>query len=271
MVTVMNRNGQGESAGVPSAIRYSSWDAWDAEEYLRTYFSSVRQDEDETLKFLIENLKDLNPKGVQKVLDFGAGPTVVHALAAVPYSAEIHVADYLQDNLDEVDRWLSKRPGAFDWSPFISRIIEIEGGQPDLVKIEEREEQLRLKTRVLLRCDASLTNPLFERQDRYPLVISTFCADSATSSKDVWRAYMKNIFNLVQPSGTMLLAALKECGYYRIGDDFFPSANVSEQNVKDIFLENGFGSDEFLITTVDVPECLDDGYAGLIFARGVKR
>lgn len=253
------------------AVQYSSWDNWDAKEYLRTYFSSIRRDEDKTLKFLIENLKTLNLKGEQKTLDFGAGPTVVHALAAAPYSAEVHIADYLQENIDEVGRWFSNHPNSFNWSPFIARIIELEEDQPSLQKVEERAAELRRKTRALLRCDASLADPLFGMQERYSLVISTYCADSVTSSRDVWRAYMKNIFNLVQPSGTMLLAALRGCSYYKLGKALFPSANVNESDIEDVFLQNGFRKDEFSITTTDVPECRQEGYTGLIFARGMKR
>lgn len=121
-------------------ISYAPWDKWDPAKYLETYFHEIRQDEDETLQFLVKNLQDLKGKGQLRVLEFGAGPTVVHALAAVPVASEIHLTDYLQENLFEIQKWAHSDPGIFNWDPFTRRILELEGGASDQAG-RERSEQ----------------------------------------------------------------------------------------------------------------------------------
>lgn len=254
-------------------FKYSPWEKWDPELYLKTYFPYVRRDEDETLKFLVYGLKKWHVRNKHRnpvVLEFGAGPTVVHALAIAPYVSSVHLADYLQSNLDEIRKWLNNQKTAFDWSPFIYRILQLEEQEPTQARIRQRAYLLRKKVKKLLRCDAALAFPLNNGRQQYPLVTMLFCADSATSSIETWRAYMKNILNLVEPSGTILLAALDGCSFYKLGRNFFPCANISKRDLYDILLESGFRRSEIAIDIKKVPECKAEGYSSLVFARATK-
>lgn len=252
----------------PSTIKkYAPWDDWDPHEYLVDYFSSVRQDEDETLKFLVGALKQEVRADVPKSLDFGAGPTVVHAAVTVPYTKEIHLSDYLEGNLFEAQRWIDNDPGAFDWTPFLRRIVELEEGKVQPSAVENRARALRGSITRKLRCDASLEAPLVGSDVKYPLLISTYCVDSATSSREVWFAYMKNLLSLVDQGGLVLLAALRGCKYYRVGSHFYPSANIYEQDLAAALRHNGFGAD-VQVKVADVPECREDGYSSIVFAMG---
>lgn len=254
-------------------IKYSPWEKWDSGLYLKTYFPYVRKDEDETLKFLVHGLKKWHVQNKHKnptALEFGAGPMVVHALAIAPYVSSVHLADYLQSNLDEIRKWLNNQKAAFDWSPFVHRILELEGQEPTPARIRQRTGLLRKKAKKILRCDASLAFPLNNGKQRYPLVTMLFCADSATSSIETWRAYMKNILNLVEPSGTILLAALHNCSFYKLGRNFFPCANITKRDLYDILLESGFRRSEIAIDIKKVPECKAEGYSSLVFARATK-
>lgn len=250
---------------------YAPWDKWDPVKYLNTYFQELRKDEDETLKFLVRSIQSLKNGKHLKVLEFGAGPTVVHAIAATPVASEIHIADYLRENLAETRRWINEDKNAFNWDLFTKRILQLEGVNPTEKEISERNNELRKKVKNLLRCDASLEFPLSEKKQTYDLLIMTYCIDSATSSKDVWRAYMKNVLKLLAPQGTMLMAALHNCQFYTVGNYCFPSANLNEEDLKHSLLNNGFNPENISIEVQEVPECKQEGYSSLLFAKASKK
>lgn len=47
----------------------------------------------------------------------GPGPTVYQLLSACEAFRKIIASDHLQQNPQEVKKWLKKEPGAYDWSP----------------------------------------------------------------------------------------------------------------------------------------------------------
>lgn len=249
---------------------YSHWDAWNPSEYLKTYFLHLGQDSFENLKFLVRELKKFQGLPKKKILDFGAGPTIFAGIAAIPYASSIHMCDYLEQNLLEINKWLKSEHDAFDWSVCIQYILNLEGLPSHQEAIAERSLHLKKKTAVF-RSDASLDWPLFSlAREKYPIVISNFCADSATSSKEVWGAYMNNVFNLVEEDGTILISALRKCKFYRSGNQLFPSANIDEHDFKDILLKNKFDEKYLLIEVKEVPECSHDGFSTVMFASGKK-
>lgn len=253
--------------GVP----YASWENWNPREYLDTYFKKLGPDSIETYKFLIREIRYISKKmdlSKSKVLDFGAGPTIFAAALIGNIAGEIHLADYLFSNLNEIKNWINKRGGHFNWDELVKTAIKMEGGAPTRKSIQDRQEQIRSKAR-LFRCDASLDSPL-GTNDQYPLVISTFCADSATSSKKIWKSFQKNILSLVDVNGYILISALRKCTYYKNGDEIFPCANISERDFKNLFksMKNKFS--DIKIETCEVPECTPEGFSSLIFIRAKR-
>lgn len=251
-------------------VRYSSWKEWDPAGYLETYFHDLRRDEDETLRFLVKNTKKLSQHKKLKVLEFGSGPTVVHGLVVAPVAKEIHFADYLEKNLSEVAKWLNDDNNAFQWDLFTRRILQLENRPVTDKAVGLRSKDLRQKVKKLLLADARLAEPLKGTNKKYDLIIMTYCLDSATASKKIWRGYMRNVLGLLSPKGTILMAALHKCKFYMIGEEHFPSANISEDDVKNSLEENGFKPTEFEIEVKEVPECAEEGYNSLIFARARK-
>lgn len=53
------------------------------------------------------------------LIDVGTGPTIYQLISACEAFREIIMSDYSELNLREVDKWLKKDPGAYDWSPAI--------------------------------------------------------------------------------------------------------------------------------------------------------
>ncbi len=247
----------------------ASWDEWSPHEYLADYYRVVEPDEVETIRFIVEAAKRLPAN--EPILIFGSGPTLHHVFPIAPYASELHVADYLPANLDEISAWLNRRPPFHDWRPFVRYALICEGmARPSEAAIATREELTRRKIAELLQADAGRRDPLgLARRAFYPTVISCYCADLATNNKVIWRRYMANISSLLEPGGTFITAALRRATFYKVGARYFPSADVDEQDLRG-FLDQELGRD-VLVETRSLPEHAALGYTGIVLGHGVKR
>jgi hypothetical protein len=82
----------------------------------------------------------------EAVLVFGTGPTLHQVFLAAPKASEIHLADYLPANLEEIERWRTRDPAAHDWRAFVRYTLECEGlTAPTDGDITRREELTRSK------------------------------------------------------------------------------------------------------------------------------
>lgn len=257
-------------SGADAAEKDILWGKWDPKEYLDTFFREIGPDTQETLKFINRELEANKNHIYESALDFGSGPTPIISLAIEPYVQKIDIADFLPSNLAEIKKWLKNEPNAFNWDSSLREILKIEGHTANLESlVRTRSQNLREKAYTIL-CDASLKYPLKEPRGQYPLVLSVFCADSATSSKNTWREYMHNISNLVAPTGKLLVAALKKCKSYRVGNNFFPSANIDEGDLENLF-DDSFIKSEQKIESCNTESCAEQGFENLLFARFVKK
>ena len=109
--------------------RSASFDTdWVPQEYLADYYRLVEPDERETIAFFADAMKEAPLD--QAVLFLGTGPTLHHVFLAAPKASEIHLADYLPANLEEIERWRRRDPGAHDWREFVRYTLECEGSRP---------------------------------------------------------------------------------------------------------------------------------------------
>ncbi|CAM9385006.1 unnamed protein product [Rangifer tarandus platyrhynchus] len=98
---------------------------------------------DEVLHFLLKHYNaTFKPGGLEEklLIDIGSGPTIYQFLSACESFQEIIATDYTDKNLQELEKWLKKMPGAFDWSPVVKYVCELEGIR---VKGPQKEEKLR--------------------------------------------------------------------------------------------------------------------------------
>lgn len=247
-----------------SEIFYDSWIDWNPKEYLRTYFSKLEDDEEATIQFLVKHLKEVGY--VNRVLEFGSGPMVIHSLPLVPYTKEIHIADYLSSNLAEVEYWVKEKEGYFDQALFTSRILELEGKDIDTGSVKKRENDLRriIKT---LTCDASVFPAIEIGPELYPLIVSIFCVDSATDSKSKWEEFMSNIINHLAQDGHFIFSALRKATSYKVGNRKFPSANIDENTIMDFLTKQGFAKESIKIEVANVPFSEPMGYNSIILGH----
>lgn len=245
----------------------SDYSQFQPQEYLREYYGEVMSDEHFAMQFLVEALARLEP--VPVALEFGCGPTVHHALPMTPLSSEIHFADFLESNRQQVEKWLRDDDDAFDWRHFGVETLQLEGESATEEGVRAREEALRQIATQVLPCDAFEADPLgADKRGFYPLVASHYCAEACTTSKDEWRAAMKNIISLVAPGGTLILSCCSSANAYAVGELLFPCAGVDEMDVLGSLRENGCTDIDLRVR--QVPAQTEQGFSSVIFASAVK-
>lgn len=223
--------------GVEAGV--SDFDTWDAARYLAEYYARVEADEAATLAFITRACRRIATPG--RALVFGIGPTVHHLLPLAPHAREIHVTDYLESNLDHVRRWLRRDARAHDWRAFGRHVLGGEGiSAPTERQVGEREALVRERVTRCLRGDAGKVSPLAPRETgRYDVVLSCYCAESATGDRLVWRRYVRNILRLLAPGGLFITAALRRCRAYHVGRQRFASADIDEGDLAGVLLDCG--------------------------------
>ncbi len=246
---------------------------WNPQDYLQQYYatSHVTEDENAIFQHVISSLQRSN-KVFPRAIDFGCGPTVHHAIPLAPYVGELHLADYLPSNLNEIQKWLSGDTNAHSWDVYIKGLLEMEGSKDiQVCDIEQRKQLMKERITVLKQGDLRHAHPLKDGSV-YDLVTSFYCADSATASKREWRIFMKNLFNLVAPGGTIVISALRNCRRYTAGEKCFPSANVNEKDLAALFSSSDFNFDprSTEISIISISEWMDEGFDSILIAKAQR-
>jgi hypothetical protein len=244
----------------------SSWDEWDPIEYLNTYYGDLIGDTHETLKFLNKELKADNII-YDSAIEIGAGPTLFGVLSIAPYVKKIDIAEYLPQNREEVKNWVDEKENAFNWDHAVKYLLNLNSKEGTTNSIAEYTDLTRKKVEKIIPCDISQHWPLSEKKEKYDLLLSLFCADSCTDSKVEWMHYMHNLLHVLKPGGTALIGALKDCESYRVGNKYFPCANVSEKDIERFLLEDPNEFEDVSIHVAEVPECEDEGFSEVMFAK----
>ena len=163
-------------------------------------------------------------------------------------------------------------PDAHDWGPFVGYTLQCEGVPcPTDGQIRDREAVVRSKVTALLGGDARLADPLGGRgSPPYGVVISAYCADSATADMATWETYMRNIAGLVRPGGLFVTAALRHSTGYVVGGKTFPSACVDETDLRRV-LEPDFDWDTGVLEVNDLSAHRSHGYTSIVLASVRRR
>lgn len=249
---------------------YASFDTeWEPGAYLKEYYSEIEPEERATIAFFAEAMKHADRS--QPALVFGVGPTLHHVFLAAEKVSEIHLGEYLPANLQEIERWLGRDPAAHDWRKFVRYTLECEGiNDPAREEITFREELTRARITSLLPVDLRAESPLGTATRQYAMVISAYCADSATGDKAEWADYMQRIAALVRPGGLLLVAALRRSRGYVVGGKTFPSADVDETDLQAV-LEPRFGRGKVAIQICRIDGAAARGFSGVVLACACDR
>ncbi len=248
-------------------MRHNPWAKWNPKEYLEEYHAQVAADTESITRSLIEIFNErASIIDSSAILDFGCGPTLYGILPIGHYFNEIYMADYLSSNLIQLDKWIKNDKKSFNWNHHTQAVLEQSGfSMPSNEQIAEQENGVRDRIRSLLTCDARNSDPIGKLfRERFPVVMTLFCADSITSSKDEWQVLMKNISSLVAPMGILIVGTLLECQSYKVKGRVFPSANILIRDI-DNLIKSGldFSGECIDLKIVSVPEHQRQGYEKL--------
>ncbi|XP_004582601.2 indolethylamine N-methyltransferase-like [Ochotona princeps] len=215
---------------------------FDPGDYLRTYyaFDSGPVAENEILKFNLENLfQTFSAGGIggDVLIDIGSGPTIYQLLSACETFREIIATDYTEQNLRELQRWLSQEPGAYDWSPAVQYVCELEG---DRSRWQEKEARLRRTVTRLLKCDVTKPHPLEPAQvPPADCVLTLLALESACANVDAYRAAMRGLVGLLKPGGHLVTMAVLHSQYYMVGDKKFFGLHLERETVEQAVRDAG--------------------------------
>lgn len=248
--------------------------------YLNQYYGKIGCENEVLLNFFIKAYQNLDRNSL--MLEFSGGPTIYSLIPVVHRVKEIHFSDHLKSNLKEVILWQQNSLNSFNWSHFFKRTFELEyknsikndiNNQIKIIK--EREKNLKSKITKYLYCDAFQTHPLGSKYHNfYDLLNVNFVAESITSSKRVWHKLIVNICSLLKKNGILIITALKEAKYYRVGQRLFPAVSITEADVKEILSRLGFSIEILETAIAENPDERSKnhlGYKGFILVKAKNK
>ncbi len=231
---------------------------FDPDAYLRAGFnpesenpvSKLRKDVplqqiDEFFRSYARRAKGLLASVKLKVLEYGCGPCLIHAISAAAQATEIVFADYTERNCHAIQRWLERDPKAFNWSPYFDYVVQNLEGRTEK-ESREREEQLRNVVKGVVHCDITQDNPI-ERgyEGPYDVIITIFCLASACKTPEEFVAAVDKLMGLLKPGGKIVIYDSERVlgapmGLWTVGDQVFHSLALSRSFVKATLEKTGF-------------------------------
>ncbi|XP_003788601.1 indolethylamine N-methyltransferase [Otolemur garnettii] len=219
------------------------------QDYLATYynFNAGPSPEFDMLKFNLECLhKTFGPGGLQgdTLIDIGSGPTIYQVLAACESFRDITLSDYTDRNRQELEKWLRKEPGAYDWSPAVKFACELEGNSS---RWQEKEEKLRAVVKRVLKCNVLLGNPLAPAVlPPADCVVTLLAMECACCSLSVYRTALCNLASLLKPGGHLVTTVTLGISSYMVGKREFSSLVLEKEEVEQAVLDAGFDIQQLL-------------------------
>ncbi|XP_012865224.1 PREDICTED: nicotinamide N-methyltransferase [Dipodomys ordii] len=241
-------------------------------DYLEKYynFGPRHSSENQILRHLLRSLYKIFCLGDVKgdlLIDIGSGPTIYQLLSACQSFKEIIVTDYVDQNLQELKKWLKKEPGAFDWSPVVTYVCDLEGNR---VESWEKEEKLRQAVKHVLKCDVTQSQPLGGVP--VPLadcLLSALCLDAACPDLPAYRRALENLSGLLKPGGFLVIVDALKSSYYMVGEQRFSSLSLSREAVRAAVEEAGYTIEQFEVIPQSYSSTVADN-EGLFFLVGRK-
>ncbi len=246
---------------------FASYQAFDPHPYLESYYKSLGSEAAGLLHFLTERFASL-PNNL-RVLEFGSGPTIISLIAAARRASSIDCCDYVAANREVVQRWLAGDECDFDWTPYIIRALQYEGNpHPTENDIHERAARVRHVVNSVLSCDIHLAPPV-KVTGKYEVIISNYCLDAVTDSKEQWHKHIRNLRTLLKPGGMLILSSLREARFSDFGATRFPNVYLREGDVRAALEIVGFPASTIHLVSAEADHTARE-YTGVIFASAVE-
>ncbi|XP_063798018.1 nicotinamide N-methyltransferase-like [Pseudophryne corroboree] len=216
---------------------------FDSREALESYFSNKEEMifGDDSLKFPMENLFRSFNEGLIKgdlLIDISSGSFIHHLYSASGCFKQICVLKCADKCIMELNRWIHKHTGAFDWSHtfLLTKALE---EKSDLFKGED----ITLKTAIanIKKCDfekENLTDP--EVLPLADCVITAWLLDLISKDQHEYRKNFRKIVKLLKPKGNLIIIGLLNTTYMMVGQNKMHVFKYDENFVKQVLNDEGF-------------------------------
>ncbi|XP_044134392.1 nicotinamide N-methyltransferase-like [Bufo gargarizans] len=226
-------------------------DEFKSSDYFKTYYVAEGAiANEEWTDFALRTLHETFTKGGVKgdtIIDFGAGPAIYQLLSACEVFDKIITSDYLEQNRAELQKWLKKDPGAFDWTPIIKIVCELEGNRENY---EKKAEKLRSKVKEVLKCDALKRNP-FDPIVLQPAdcLLTCLCLEAPCEDIKSYCNVLKNFKDLIKPGGHLVILSVLDATFYYVGDKYFSSMTTRKEELEQALKEAGYEIEKAVYTS----------------------
>ncbi|XP_065425042.1 nicotinamide N-methyltransferase-like isoform X3 [Chrysemys picta bellii] len=246
---------------------------FDPKEFLKAYYSfdSTSSEKNDILMFLLRNFfKTFILDGVKgnTLIRIGGVPSILELLSACESFKEIIVTHNTDRNCQELQKWLKKEPGAFNWIPVVKYACELEG---DRKKWAEKEEKLRRTVKQVLECDVTKFDPL-TFASLPPADCLLMCYSLVATCKDLstYRAALKNFSSLLKPGGHLLMVTTMKCSHFVVGQHKFPCLFLEKEVLEEAVKEAGYDILQFEMSpTCHANNLIEhEGISYLLAAKG---
>ena len=181
------------------------------------------------------------PDASLTILEYSGGPSLMDMIVAAPKASKIIFSDYAKSNRDEVQKWLDKDPGAFDWTPTVQHVLALEGKATNTTEIQKREECVRKTIKAVVHCDLA-ADPIVEKgyEGPYDIVNASGVLDVICETKEQYIDGMIKLAALVKKGGRLLICGNTEDDEtYTAGATFTTPLDVTVEDVKEAFIAAG--------------------------------
>ncbi|XP_077161846.1 nicotinamide N-methyltransferase-like [Paroedura picta] len=214
---------------------------FDSRAYLEYFQFQAGTLGDEVIAFYLKQLCKTFASGHLKgdtLLDLASGPTIYQFLSACESFGNITASDPVERNRQEIEMWLKNKPGAFDWTPIVKYVCELEGTRD---KWADKEAKMRRAIQQVLYCDVLQSNPLAPVSlPKADCVLAVECLEAACKDLSTMRAALKNISSLLKLGGALVLAGILGCSFYMVGPRKFSFLVLTEESLRDALHTTGF-------------------------------
>lgn len=222
---------------------------FDPDAYLQFYFSQDAIEDGTRVSlfalpvFAQLMLQTMRPNERETLLDIGAGPTVYSALCFRDVAKRVHLADYVDRNLDVLRKWLHHEE-TINWVPTIKVIKRTEGGPVPTEKVCAEVEE---KSRGLVKAGGIHFADVHQEEvvpdmsgKQVDILVSIFTLESACRNYEEYCKCMANMMRHLRSGGRFVLGSVLEDDEYNSGrQTIFHLLNLREQMILDALVAVG--------------------------------
>jgi len=234
----------------------NDWDSFDPITYRDSNYASPRR-EDLVLADLTAKAFRGEPTGML-VSDVGTGSNLFPLICSLPQAKRQVAWEYGRQNVDWLNREVSRKTLDQIWSPFVKTVAETYGDR----ELNDRKVQSMLRSKLSIRKSSVFELPRRE----FDASTMFFCAESITDRPTVFKEACHCWTKSVQKGGRLVGAFMENSEGYRVGDTTFPALSIRESDLSSAF--NAMAKVELVERIPVGSQPIRPGYSGMLFFRG---